>query len=158
MMGKLRASADWRSIQLAQRTTKNYSEFRNSIVNATEPTTLDLFERIVRSRTSIRAFLPQPVPDAILQRAFAIAGRAPSNCNTQPWVTHVASGATRDRLAKTLIECAEQDRYSPDYPYLNEQYTPLYKQRQFEHGKQMFEAIGVARSCSMRLPVFSRSS
>ena len=51
-----------------------------------------IFDRLVSSRRSLRAFLPQAVDRQTLEQVFAVAQRAPSNCNTQPWLTHVASG------------------------------------------------------------------
>ncbi|MEO1173804.1 MAG: nitroreductase family protein, partial [Myxococcota bacterium] len=43
------------------------------------------FDDAVRARRSIRAFLPEPLPDREMREMFELAGRAPSNCNTQPW-------------------------------------------------------------------------
>ena len=39
----------------------------------------------VRSRRSVRGYLPDPVPAALLQQIFELAQWAPSNCNVQPW-------------------------------------------------------------------------
>ena len=48
----------------------------------------------IRARRSVRGFLPKPVPAKTLHAVFELAQWAPSNCNTQPWITQVASGET----------------------------------------------------------------
>ncbi|MCZ6831378.1 MAG: nitroreductase family protein [Gammaproteobacteria bacterium] len=52
----------------------------------------DVFADIVATRKSSRAFKPEPVDQAVLDQVFHVSLRAPSNCNTQPWQAHVASG------------------------------------------------------------------
>jgi nitroreductase len=38
----------------------------------------------IQRRRSVRAFLPDEVPEAILRSALELAQLAPSNCNAQP--------------------------------------------------------------------------
>ncbi len=56
------------------------------------------FSRMVSSRRSVRAFLPDSVDQKLISKIFALAASAPSNCNTQPWLPHVVSGAKRDSM------------------------------------------------------------
>ena len=42
----------------------------------------------ITSRRSIRAFLPTPVPRAVIEDLLAVAARAPSGTNIQPWQVH----------------------------------------------------------------------
>ena len=60
------------------------------------------FVAVAKARRSIRAFTDQPVPMALLERIFETAMQAPSNCNTQPWFVHVATGSTLDDLRAEL--------------------------------------------------------
>jgi hypothetical protein len=46
------------------------------------------FQDAIRSRHSVRGFLPAPIPRNVLGEIFQEAQRAPSNCNTQPWNVH----------------------------------------------------------------------
>jgi nitroreductase len=62
------------------------------------------FSELIRSRRSVRDFLPTPIPDALLQSVLADANQSPSWSNTQPYRIAVASGAVRDRLAAQLTE------------------------------------------------------
>ena len=50
----------------------------------------------LRGRCSVRAFLPDPVPDEVIREVFDVARLAPSNSNTRPWHVSVVSGAARD--------------------------------------------------------------
>ena len=49
------------------------------------------------------------MPCELLNEALALAMRAPSNSNVQPWRLFVASGARRDRLVDAMLEAAFVD-------------------------------------------------
>ena len=63
---------------------------------------LDVFEALYR-RKSTRAFLPEPVPRAVIERILAAAARAPSGTNIQPWRVRVLTGAARQRLVDAVL-------------------------------------------------------
>lgn len=50
------------------------------------------FETTVKTRQSIRKFLLTPMTEQEIKQILADAQNAPSACNTQPWLVHVASG------------------------------------------------------------------
>jgi F420 biosynthesis protein FbiB-like protein len=54
----------------------------------------ELFEQLARSRRSIRRYLPQPIPQALLERILETACWAPSAHNRQPWRFCVVTDAT----------------------------------------------------------------
>jgi len=66
---------------------------------------------LLRARRSVRDFLPDPVPNEILQAVFEDALASPSWSNTQPYLLAVASGAVRDRISTAL--CARFDQAAP---------------------------------------------
>ncbi len=49
-------------------------------------------DRAITTRRSVRRFLPTPVPRATVEDILAVASRAPSGTNTQPWHVHVLAG------------------------------------------------------------------
>ncbi|WP_027331619.1 nitroreductase [Mycolicibacterium tusciae] len=68
--------------------------------------------KVVEERHSTRMFLrDKPVPRDLLDEALALAMRAPSNSNIQPWRLFLATGPRRDRLVEALLE-----RASTGYP------------------------------------------
>lgn len=107
-------------------------------------TTTPAFADVIKSRYSVRAFRPEPVPQAVLNEVFALANCAPSNCNTQPWSVHVASGAALETLRKTIPPLMQQVITSMDFPY-DGQYHGVYKERQKEAARILFEAMDIAR-------------
>ena len=67
---------------------------------------LDQFERLAKSRRATRRFLPDPVPQALLERIIEIAHWAPSGYNLQPThFTIVTDAALRQKLS---IACLGQ--------------------------------------------------
>lgn len=106
--------------------------------------TARIFCELARARRSIRGFLPQPIDRDLLDRVFATAATAPSNCNTQPWQSHVVSGAMRDRLSAIFMETIGQGKYSLDFPY-DAKYEGEYRKRQLDVGLLLYKALGVTR-------------
>jgi nitroreductase len=60
--------------------------------------------RLLRHRRSVRDFLPDPVPPALLEAVLADANASPSWSNTQPYRIGVATGELRDALAREYCE------------------------------------------------------
>ncbi|MBN9687378.1 nitroreductase family protein [Corallococcus sp. NCSPR001] len=73
----------------------------------------NLFTDVVRDRHAVRSFRPEPVDTAVLRSVLEEAQRSPSNCNTQPWLVHIVSGAKRDELSGAR-HCAGGSRPAPD--------------------------------------------
>jgi hypothetical protein len=103
-----------------------------------------IFDQLSRSRRATRGFLPQPVAPEILERVFETAAFAPSNCNTQPWQSHVVSGEMRDRLSKIFMETIAQGKHSLDFPY-DAKYEDIFRQRQLDVAILLYKALGVTR-------------
>lgn len=69
----------------------------------------------IRSRRSPRAFLPDAVPGEVIRDVLEDARWAPSHSNTQPWTTHVVSGAARHALSAALLDAHDAGDRSPDF-------------------------------------------
>jgi nitroreductase len=103
-----------------------------------------IFDKIVLNRRSLRAFLPEPVDRDTLEQIFAVAQRAPSNCNTQPWQAHVASGESLENLRSQMSEKFMAGELSMDFPY-DGKYEGVYQQRQHGSAQALYDAVNVAR-------------
>ena len=99
---------------------------------------------IVATRKSARAFRPDPVDQALLDRIFTVSLRAPSNCNTQPWQVHVASGDAIARLRELLPAEFMAGKFTMDFPY-DGQYEGVYKERQYGAAQALYDAMGIKR-------------
>jgi nitroreductase len=109
-----------------------------------KPDSVELFDRLTRSRRSTRGFLSRSVAPEILQQVFETAAFAPSNCNTQPWQTHVVSAGVRDRLSEKFMHTIAAGKVSLDFPY-DASYQGIYRKRQLDVGLLLYQALGVAR-------------
>lgn len=98
----------------------------------------------LRARHSCRAFLPDAVPRAVIERILTLAQRTASWCNCQPWQVTLASGDGARRLSRALQQRAEQPGFTPDFPFPRE-YQGDYLARRRESGFQLYNAVGVAR-------------
>jgi nitroreductase len=117
------------------------------LVEATRrrPDSSEEFEALLRGRWSCRAFLPDPVPRAEIERMLTLAQQAPSWCNTQPWHVEVTTAAATERFRSALVERARIDpQGAPDFP-MPEAYSGLFLERRRATGWQLYEAVGVAR-------------
>lgn len=114
-------------------------------------------ETVLNNRRSVRGFLPTPVPEAQLRKIFELAQRAPSNCNTQPWVVHVVSGQKLEALRGMLPQNTMQGKMTLDFPYSGK-YDGAYKERQYDAANQMYSALNIPREEKhKRMEVFLRN-
>ena len=74
----------------------------------------------MQTRKSVRSFLP----DTTIRDLLELASWSPSNCNTQPWIVHVASGRTIERLRAEVLVDALANGLSPEIPYNTAAYPP----------------------------------
>lgn len=100
------------------------------------------FGDVVRSRRSSRMFLPdKPVPRELLDEALALAIRAPSNSNTQPWHVFFATGERRVRLVDALLTAVDAAPPAIQVAGL----PPEFAHRRRESGALVYGAMGIAR-------------
>ena len=104
----------------------------------------ETFLNIVANRRSMRAFKPDPVPRAVIEAVLGGAQQAPSNCNTQPWFVHVATGDTLEQLRATLPTQFAAGEMALDFPY-DGQYDGVYKERQYASATALCDALGISR-------------
>ena len=103
------------------------------------------YDDIVLGRRSIRGFTRDPVPKALIREVLALAMRAPSSLNTQPWNFHVVAGAPLAR-----IRDGNTERNLAGVPHSREfrvhgDYAGAHRERQIDIAKQLFVAMGIAR-------------
>jgi nitroreductase len=102
-------------------------------------------ETAVRSRHSVRGFLPDRVPQATLDRVFDLARWAPSGTNIQPWQVYVASGETRDNLRAQFMQ-RTRDKHPPsvDHKGTRGPLGEIWKDRRRECAAVLYDAMDVA--------------
>lgn len=103
------------------------------------------FAQVVEGRRSLRAFKPEAVSEELLTQVFQVAQRAPSNCNTQPWLVHVASGASIEQLRSEMSDRFMAGEMSMDFPY-DGSYDGVYKERQHGSAQALYDSVGIERA------------
>jgi len=107
----------------------------------------------ITSRMSVRAFTPQPVAPELLTEVLALASRAASGNNAQPWKVYVLQGASRASLVEKV--CAAHDalranpelasEYREEYDYYPRQWAGPYLERRRENGWGLYGLLGIAK-------------
>jgi len=106
---------------------------------------MDIIEA-VRSRKSIRAYRPDPVPKEILEQILELGSRSPSSMNTQPWEFTVLTGEVLENVRQGNIDLL--NRGVPPSPELTVTTWPkesVYRQRQVDLAKQIFHLMDIPR-------------
>ena len=100
----------------------------------------------LRTRSSIRAFKPDPVSRETVEAILHDAMWSPSGTNVQPWKVHVVAGEVRRRLEAEVL--AHRETNPPDvkaeFPRTGERKEP-YTTRSRTLGKQMYGLIGIPK-------------
>ncbi|MEB2488166.1 nitroreductase [Burkholderia multivorans] len=106
---------------------------------------VETLERIAAERFTCRAYLPDAVPTDVIERIVAIAKRAASWCNVQPWHAIVTSRDTTERFRAALVaHAAQHPGIDADMPFPDE-YRGVYGERRREVGYALYAALGIAR-------------
>src|SRR5271170_1633190 len=82
----------------------------------------------IRSRRSVRAFLPKPVPRQTVETILDIAKNAPNGSNIQPWQVFVVHGKRRDALCAEILAAdnSNPQNYSEEYQYYPTEWVEPY--------------------------------
>ena len=105
-------------------------------------------EEALLSRRSIRAFLTDPVPREKVERILALASRAPSGTNVQPWRVYAIAGEPKDRLAAEMkaafLEHGEEG-WTRQYEYYPTKWRDPYLARRRKLGWDLYGLLGIGK-------------
>jgi nitroreductase len=116
---------------------------RSQIENTVDETLS--FKETTRKRRSIRGFLDKPVPESVIREVLQDGQYAPSNCNTQPWNTHVVSGDKLKQLSTLLHAKNDAGEFTPDFTFDQNDFYGEYRKRNDALGKAYYEAMNIMR-------------
>jgi nitroreductase len=112
-------------------------------------------EAAITSRRSIRAFLPTPVPRETVERILAVASRAPSGTNTQPWNVYVLTGEALQSLSRRLVAAyddpEESARHTEEYDYYPTEWRSPFIERRRKIGWDLYTLLGIAKTDKARM-------
>jgi nitroreductase len=125
---------------------------------AITPETTAAVDAAITSRRSIRAFLPTPVPRATIEQILAVASRAPSGVNTQPWKVTVLTGAAKDALSARIVAAHDANFAAGstgadvgEYDYYPTEWAPPYIDRRRKVGWDLYGLLGIAKGDKARM-------
>ena len=109
----------------------------------------------MRSRRSIRAFLPTPVPRATVEDILAVATRAPSGTNTQPWQVTVLTGQSLARFGQRILAAhddpAQRSQHREEYAYYPTEWLSPYIDRRRKVGWDLYSLLGIGKADKARM-------
>ena len=112
-------------------------------------------DQAITTRRSIRAYLPTPVPRQTIEEILAVASRAPSGTNTQPWKVYVLTGAARERLSARICavhdDPAQRSQHTEEYAYYPTEWRSPYVDRRRKVGWDLYSLLGIAKTDKARM-------
>lgn len=116
------------------------------------PARCDVFEALA-TRRAVRAFLPDAVDRQTVERILALAARAPSGTNIQPWRVWVVAGAPKDRLCARIMAAheAEDPSHQEEYAYYPGEWVEPYISRRRKLGKDLYALLGIGKGDTDRM-------
>lgn len=100
----------------------------------------------LRTRQSARAFLPTPVPLAIVMKLLDQARWAPSGSNIQPWRAHALSGAPLQAVVDETMTMAKAGQVpEQEYLYYANPLPEIYLQRRRANGWGLYGHLSIGK-------------
>jgi nitroreductase len=119
------------------------------------PETTAAVDAAITSRRSLRAFLPTAVPREAIEDILAVASRAPSGTNTQPWKVYVLTGEAKAALSRQIVAAyddpALRASHSEEYAYYPTEWRSPYIDRRRKVGWDLYALLGIAKTDKARM-------
>ncbi len=101
--------------------------------------------RAIRTRRSIRAFLPKAVPQALVEEILSEARYAPSGSNFQPWQVHAVAGKKRDQIVADALAAFAAGESQSEWAYYPENIPEPYLSRRRATGWGLYSLLGIEK-------------
>ena len=109
----------------------------------------------ITSRRSIRAFLPTPVPRETIEEILAVASRAPSGTNTQPWNVYVLTGESKAELSRKILAAyndpEELATHKEEYAYYPTEWRSPFIDRRRKIGWDLYGLLQIGKTDKARM-------
>jgi len=114
-----------------------------------------LVDEAIITRRSLRAFLPTPVPRSTIEEILAVASRAPSGTNTQPWKVYVLTGASKTELSRKVLAAyddpTERAAHTEEYAYYPTEWVSPFIDRRRKVGWDLYGLLGIHKTDKERM-------
>lgn len=110
-------------------------------------------DEAITSRHSVRAFLDTPIEMQTIKDILAVASRAPSGTNVQPWKVYVVTGQKRaemiDRVCAAQIELLQKPelavQYQETFAYYPATWISPFIDRRRANGWGLYGLLGIQK-------------
>ena len=105
----------------------------------------------IKTRKSIRAYKPDPVPASLIREILDIATHAPSSVNSQPWEFYIITGELLSGLKNAYVEQVTSGKPpNPEIAMPQQKGSApglegIYRERQVTLAKQLFKLLGITK-------------
>lgn len=114
-----------------------------------------IVDEVIRTRKSVRSFLPTPIPHGTILDMIEVASRAPSGSNIQPWKVYVLEGDAKQRLTLAVQEVfndpAARALHRPEYIYYPKTWVEPFLSRRRKVGFDLYKLVGIGRGESQKM-------
>jgi nitroreductase len=128
--------------------------------NALDNAAMNPVDQAITSRQSVRAFLPTPVAQTLVEDILRVAARAPSGTNTQPWHVHVLTGPALQALSTDICAAfdnpTERATHQEEYSYYPTEWKSPYIDRRRKVGWDLYTLLGIGKTDKERMHVQHR--
>lgn len=109
----------------------------------------------ITSRRSVRAFLPTAVPRQTVEQILAVAARAPSGTNSQPWNVYVLTGKAKDELSRKIVAAyddpEEAAMHKEEYAYYPTEWRSPFIERRRKLGWDLYGLLKIGKADKARM-------
>jgi len=124
-------------------------------VTLISPDTTAAVDAAITSRHSMRAFLPTEVPRQTIEEILAVAARAPSGTNTQPWQVHVLTGGFKRELSAKILAAYDDPAvaatHTEEYAYYPTEWRSPYIDRRRKVGWDLYGLLQITKGDKARM-------
>lgn len=110
---------------------------------------LNPVDQAIRSRRSVRAFLPTQIPEETIREILESAARAPSGTNTQPWRVYVLRGEAKRELSRRIVSVYndpdELAKHKQEYAYYPINWASPFIERRRKVGWDLYSLLGIEK-------------
>jgi nitroreductase len=121
-------------------------------MTAFNPQAFNAVADAIRSRRSIRRFLPTPVARQVVAELLELASRAPSGTNVQPWRVYALAGDARKALSEAILEQYNQGKHEGRvFDYYPKEWVEPWLTRRRTVGLGLYRLLGIEKGDKARM-------
>ena len=106
-------------------------------------------EWAIKSRRSIRAFLPTSIPQETVESILDVARFSATGVNVQPWQVHVVTGEAKERLCRAIQQVNDNphlaEAHQDEWDYYPREWISPYVDRKRNVGWELYGLLGIEK-------------